>query len=67
MKHRKPKYAVLTGYEMSRKDFEEFILGMPNLRDRVNNFESCVCAYHYWKDVLKRPGLPTLKRMSHPV
>jgi hypothetical protein len=53
MKQRKAKYAILTGYEMSRRDFEEFVMGMPKLRDRVDNFENCVCAYYYWKDVLK--------------
>lgn len=45
MSQRKLKYALLTGYEMSRKDFEEFILSMPALRDRVDDFESCVGSY----------------------
>jgi len=64
---RKTKYAVLTGYEMPRRDFEEFVMSVPKLRDRVDTFENCVCAYYYWGDVLKARGLPTLKRMSHPV
>ena len=66
---RKPKSTILTGYQMSRKDFEEFVMSIPSLQCRVSkeepDFERCALAYHYWRDVLKEvERAPRLKRMS---
>jgi hypothetical protein len=53
--HRTPKYALYSGFEMSREDLQTFVRSIPRLRKFVkptgcpdSDLEDCIEAYKWW-------------------